>query len=338
MSEGRGTPSFELSGSIFGGSTSTPAGAPPIVKYKMDRFKIELWGTGISYYGDYVGNWDYFELLRYLNVDGANYGVNGQFWYTHSTEVDKKTDTWKINGLAWNSTTYNLSTSGSQNADDVIAALMSEGSTASFLTQDWRDYQYEKTGTTIKPGKFESVIVSLWNKYCVKIFPRDRGNILFQSKITGTEATARALSLPLGMSKEKRKFFSYNSGSIIKRAPFWNIFSEDETGATHRLSATYPELANYPLKNVGFLPSTASAAYIKELLSEPPHHSYPTNEYILREYTIRPNFSIEQGDFIQTDEGYMIANVEETFNIPGTVYPWQMIVKGEPMGYEGGTL
>jgi hypothetical protein len=195
--------------------------------------------------------------------------------------------------------------------------------------------QWDKAGT-VKPNQFEALLPMLWNKYTVKLFPLDDGDLLFQSKIITTEKTRIEPGWSINTATETRRYYTYIDQNYYNiRAPIWNIFWEDETGATHRLSATYSYLSSFPLRNAGFFPSTTSVSYIKQLLSDPTRIT--PIPLTLHEFTMRPDLRIEQGEYIETDGVLILASVKESFNISGTTYPWEMKVKGEPMFYEGGT-
>lgn len=325
---------------VNGGSWT--AGTYPVIdSYEMTRFKITIWGHSPNILG-LESALPTFKLERGLVVDGITYAISSPLYFQSNCFLDYQNNAFRLEGLAYPPNYSAISTSATQTAKQVIEALIPSSCTTSFLDQTWEGYQYDLAGT-VKPGQFEILIVQLWNKYTVKIFPRDNGKLLFKTKITAAEETATAVAWQINTSTKTARTYTTKIATYdeITSLPYWNIYWEDGV-ASHRLSADYPDLVNIPIRNVGFLPVGVSKPYIYELLARPPHSTYQSNnkiEYNLSEFTMRPDFRFEQGDYVEiTGQGKGIISITERYNRPGTIYPWEMKIKCEPMGYEGGAL
>lgn len=292
-----------------------------IHKFKMDRFTCDVWCDFLSH------SFSICLIERGLIIQGVEYPISSPYFFPQSIDAisDPENNTNHISLIAWNNNqTYYRAVPADNYVQNVMDGAMPTHFTARFLNAEpWQYWEYEAPGTNLYLNSLADVFPQIWNKYAVKCFPRDEGQIWFKSKLSTSYETATAYSWTKSQLTEIYPFsFNYK--------PRWNAFWTDETGATSRLSAHFSGPENYGLRNVGFIPSTADIDDIANL------HYYNAAQNLYHwKYTLSWTPEVEQGDLVKAVENrVLIADIVESFNMNGTKYPWQTEIKGESMYFE----
>jgi hypothetical protein len=346
LAGGYGTPIVRLK--VYS-NTTTLVQSVNVSKYQLTRFTCKVFTiTNATVRQHYL-----YKLERGLEIAGIEYVVSSPWLYAsrYSVQTHRQQQiNQEVNFLTYlPASNYTGTTAANVSAATVIQNMMSVGCTAHFHTYEtWHTWQYEKAGTNVKLFEISGFILQIWNKYTAKMFPRDDGYIFFRTaysvepyNTSGAGTAEEQLALGeidgiISYNDDNTKYdYAWENMQNAGDPPNqWNLFWEDETGSTSRLSVTYAYLANRRLRNVGFLPSTASKA---ELL----YVAYNPEEGLSKAETIMPlNLKPEQGELLVLKDAHydssltLIANITESFNMPGTKYQWETKIDGEEMYYK----
>ena len=309
------------------------ANAYPIHKFRMEGFTLKAYAYDFPLTPASV-----YQLKRGLTIQGINYEI-GSPYFIPSKIVAPMAGSAEIEinmSVFYDRYLYFTSIDASQTAQGVIEEALNTftyNSTTEFITgETWQSFQFDQSGAMLNLNKFNGLIPMLFNKYGARIFAKDVVDSvsvfrcitrLAANQLTGDEYPW------LTISTDKR-----TSIKSSDRTTQWNAFWTDDNGTTSRISATYPAALAAPIRNVGFFHSDLDVDDVKAL-----HYDLTGQASALQHdiFTLPFTPQVENGDLLKVHASNLLfAEIQESFNMPGTTYPWQTKITGSQMYYSIG--
>jgi len=258
-----------------------------------------------------------FRIIRGLNINGIDYTVTSS-WFRVTRNIISYTRT-ALKGTAY--TKKRITTAGDISVDTLLGNVFTAAADASLFSYNlalpsdysewWRGVQFLPTGQDVILQTTESINNYLRQKYLAQVCNLGRYNDT-TNKITVIGANYRVNADIWDHQMNSSKFIENNfDAGPTDITRYWTWM--DETEVRHFIGTN-----NFPLHNLGFIPSTATPT--------------PENNTGLTKSTIRismPNLAITPGDWILIDDEKTMANVSvrEVFNPQSTPAWYQNITE-----------
>jgi len=280
-----------------------------LVSYKINGLDIE-----IEFYDPSGTFSDSVSLERGAKVGGIEYTIfSGIYHLTNSFKVKGgKNGLYSCKGSLIEPAAVNVAADVAYST--VISNVLALGTNVASYKDAfaaWKGYQFLAIGQFFHTTNIYTFFTILRQKYLIYAAENGPGSILFFSA-----ADSLGIASQYTLTLTDRDTFAISSNH---RQFIW----KDEAGSLHQ-----PGPATYPIHNLGYLESSASAPVV-------PENNFPLDGTVL---TVIPNLKYQSGDCVQFDPGIggyalvkSVLDVTERYDSTGKSPAWRMELR--PLRY-----